>query len=240
MPANSLLGQRAILVELIAIALYDFSQADTYAACQQIPAGGTTLGLPVEPGPADYYAFADVDNSCSAASPIIVTAPAGFTIGGSGQTTLTLTQPGAAGIAVFDPHTMNWFVFLSSGTGGGGGGSADLLGLYTTANGAVAAGHAVKISAADTAAKAQASAAGNAAIGVVKSLLSPTSAEVCYAGEVAGFVGLVPGSTYYLDPATAGAITTVAPTAAGQIVQKIGTAKDATTLVVFPSRPIQL
>jgi hypothetical protein len=58
-----------------------------------------------------------------------------------------------------------------------------------------------------------------------------TTCIVAYAGEVTGFAGLLAGEQYYLDT-TNGAITLIAPSGSGNIVQRIGSAKDATTLVV--------
>jgi hypothetical protein len=54
-----------------------------------------------------------------------------------------------------------------------------------------------------------------------------------------GAAALVSGSTYYLS-ATAGQMTTVAPTAIGQVVQAIGTALSATTLSIEIEHPILL
>ena len=70
-----------------------------------------------------------------------------------------------------------------------------------------------------------------AAIGIVISKPTTTTANVLYNGEVDGFTGLVAGDPYYLSE-TAGQITSVAPSATGHVVQIIGTAKDDTTLMV--------
>jgi len=70
------------------------------------------------------------------------------------------------------------------------------------------------------------------AVGIVISVQSATSVTVQYSGEVSTFTGLVVGQTYYLSDTTVGTITDVAPTKIGSIVQVIGYAKDATTLIV--------
>jgi hypothetical protein len=57
---------------------------------------------------------------------------------------------------------------------------------------------------------------------------------------VAGTATLSAGVTYYLDPATAGRITTTAPTTAGQSVVRVGRAVDTTTLDVEIELPILL
>lgn len=70
------------------------------------------------------------------------------------------------------------------------------------------------------------------AIGFIAVKSTPTTCVVKTDGELSGFAGLTPGVVYYLDPTTPGAITNVAPVAAGQVVQKVGQAKDATTLLI--------
>jgi len=57
---------------------------------------------------------------------------------------------------------------------------------------------------------------------------------------VAGTIALTPGATYFLDPSTAGRITTTAPTTAGQYVVRVGRAVDATTLDIEIELPILL
>jgi hypothetical protein len=73
-------------------------------------------------------------------------------------------------------------------------------------------------------------------IGFVSSKPTSTSAIIQYSGEVSGFVGLVPGDTYYLS-LTAGQVTNdVSSYITGEVVQKVGFAKDTTTLVVMVNR----
>lgn len=74
------------------------------------------------------------------------------------------------------------------------------------------------------------------AIGFVLAKPTTTTASVQYFGEVAGFSGLSTGSTYYLSDTVAGGITTTAPSTTGFIVQKVGFAKDSTTLVAVVNR----
>lgn len=69
------------------------------------------------------------------------------------------------------------------------------------------------------------------AIGFCLQKNSATQAVIQYSGEMPGFIGLTPNMIYYVSTVP-GAITTTAPTTAGQIVQKAGLAKDATTLIV--------
>jgi len=70
------------------------------------------------------------------------------------------------------------------------------------------------------------------AIGFISVKSTPTVCVVQTDGELNAFAGLTPGVVYYLDPTTPGAITSTAPIAAGQVVQKVGQAKDATTLLI--------
>lgn len=51
-------------------------------------------------------------------------------------------------------------------------------------------------------------------------------------GIVSGFSGLTAGSRYYLDAATAGAITATPPNTAGNVVFQVGLAKSATELFI--------
>lgn len=63
-----------------------------------------------------------------------------------------------------------------------------------------------------------------------------THAVVQYVGECPLYSTLTPGATYYLSDTAPGAITDVAPTAVGSIVQEVGFARNATTLVISIDR----
>jgi hypothetical protein len=69
------------------------------------------------------------------------------------------------------------------------------------------------------------------AIGFVVAKPTATRAIVKHYGEIGGFSGLTPGATYFLDT-VAGAISAVAPLLLGNIVQRIGFARNATTIVL--------
>jgi hypothetical protein len=62
------------------------------------------------------------------------------------------------------------------------------------------------------------------------SALGGGNATVQYAGELGGFVGLLPQTEYYASAVPGGISTT--PPASGEIRRKVGIAKDATTLVI--------
>ena len=68
-------------------------------------------------------------------------------------------------------------------------------------------------------------------IGIVVQKPDATTAVVQYVGEVKGLSSLVPGTVYFLSE-IAGQITAIAPTADGSVVQRIGIAKDSTTLML--------
>lgn len=72
-------------------------------------------------------------------------------------------------------------------------------------------------------------------IGLVRAKPTTTTAEVLYYGDLGGFTGLSPGSTYFLST-TPGQVALAPPEDPGSISQKIGFARDATTLVVFVDR----
>jgi hypothetical protein len=76
-------------------------------------------------------------------------------------------------------------------------------------------------------------------IGIVRSKPTPTSCVVQYSGELSVFGGLTPAATYYLS-STAGTITATPPSASGEIVQEVGWARNATTLVIGITRDFTL
>lgn len=103
---------------------------------------------------------------------------------------------------------------------------------YTCILGA-AAGDLVYISGADTVGASDA-VVGNSARGIIISVYGGgTTCDVLYAGEVTnGGWALVAGSTYYLD--TAGGFALVPP-ALATVIQEVGFARNATTLVFRPT-----
>lgn len=106
---------------------------------------------------------------------------------------------------------------------------------YTCDSG-IAVRDAVYLSSDDTVAKADADdETKQPLIGFVVSKPTSTSCIVKYSGELGGFTGLTIGVNQYLSE-TPGEITTTAPTASGSIVQKVGFARNSTTLVIFVDR----
>jgi hypothetical protein len=112
-----------------------------------------------------------------------------------------------------------------------------LAGLSTYAcDPVVAVLDAVYISAADTVDKADADdTTKQPVIGFVVSKPDPTTAIVRFSGELSGFAGLTPGKTQYLSTVP-GQITETAPSSPpdppGTIVQPLGFARNATTIVI--------
>ena len=112
-------------------------------------------------------------------------------------------------------------------TGGGGNDSGVL-----TCGASVNLNDAVAITAADTVEQAEAdNAARRPAAGIVVSKPTATSCIIRYSGELAGFTGLTPGATYYLD-VTPGGITLTPPSGGGDVRQVVGAALNTTTLIV--------
>ena len=106
---------------------------------------------------------------------------------------------------------------------------------YTCDSG-LAVRDAVYLSGADAVAKADADGSGTQPlIGFVSSKPTATTCIVKYSGELGGFTGLTTGVNYYLSE-TPGEITTTAPSSSGSIVQKVGFARNTTTLVIFVDR----
>lgn len=56
---------------------------------------------------------------------------------------------------------------------------------------------------------------------------------------ISGLAGLTPGATYYLNT-TPGAITITPPSTVGNVVQAVGVALSATSLLFAPQAPITL
>lgn len=121
---------------------------------------------------------------------------------------------------------------LTGGGGGGGGGG----GTYVD-SGAVAVCDAVNVNGSDQVQRADATSAATAPVaGFVSFKPTVATSKLIYSGELGGFVGLVAGASYFLD-VNPGQITQVPPAlpadaGTGKIVQRVGIAKNATTLIV--------
>ena len=78
------------------------------------------------------------------------------------------------------------------------------------------------------------------AIGLVLDKPTATTATVLFAGKIAAFAGLTIGADYFMG--TAGSIITAGslPTASGSVIQKIGVAVSATTLLLNIQLPVVL
>lgn len=97
--------------------------------------------------------------------------------------------------------------------------------------GLMAVRDAVYVTVAGVVARADASAVGTSpTIGLASALPAPGIVTVRYAGQLAGFGGLVPGSVYYLG--AAGGLLTTPVDLPGYVVQRVGVAATATILVL--------
>lgn len=87
--------------------------------------------------------------------------------------------------------------------------------------------------------KADATTSGKEAHGfVLAAVTSPAAATVYFEGTNTAVTGLTPGNQFLA--ATAGTATVTAPSAAGNVVQKIGIATSATTMNFEAQQPIVL
>lgn len=119
--------------------------------------------------------------------------------------------------------------------GGGGNASAVTSAIYNCPV-TVNVNDAVYLSAADSVDQAASNiVTDRPCVGVVVAKPTATTCEIQYAGELGAFAGLVAGDTYYLST-TPGILTNIPPTAPGEIVQEVGFARNATTLVVLIER----
>ncbi len=118
----------------------------------------------------------------------------------------------------------------------------DIISLTNGDAGAHALGDVVYISAADTAKKAQANAiATQNAIAIATGAISAAAIGSYQSdGIITGLAGLTVGAVYYLSAATAGAMTTTAPSATGQYVVRLGIAISATEFDLRIERSILL
>ena len=125
----------------------------------------------------------------------------------------------------------------------------------TNAGGAsLAIGAPVYVSAADSVQAARANAIGTSkVVGLVydTTISAAATGLIAVSGTLAATTGqwdaitgqtggLTPGADYYLDAATAGKLSTTAPSAAGQFVVPVGRGISATEMLINPQQPIRL
>lgn len=103
-------------------------------------------------------------------------------------------------------------------------------------------GEIVYISAVDTGKRAKADAVGTkeAIAFAMGAITNGTTGNYQTGGILAGLSGLTVNAPYYLSAATAGAMTTAAPSAAGQYVVRLGLAISATELMINIERSVLL
>lgn len=156
---------------------------------------------------------------------------------GSGVAWVSTSVPScsSAGNALQYNTSTNAFMCTTITAGDGGTPPATQLlsGTVYTVPGGTAVNDFVYSTGADTASDSNAtSSATMPGIGFVQVKPSGTTATLVYAGELGGFSGLTAGSTYFASASTPGGITATAPNSGGNIVQKVGVARNTTTLVI--------
>ena len=104
--ARNNLGVILHVVPVVKQAFYAFSASDDLATLRKIPAGGIVLELPPDPQSGDKYGFADLDGSCSSASPITIAAGGGTSLRGSAA--ISSTSAYAAGTLTYDETSSSW------------------------------------------------------------------------------------------------------------------------------------
>jgi len=75
---------------------------------------------------------------------------------------------------------------------------------------------------------------------VLSGATSGANALVYFEGPITGLTSITPGAFYYLSGATAGDITTTAPSTSTHYVQEIGVGMSATEISFEPQRAVQL
>jgi hypothetical protein len=109
-----------------------------------------------------------------------------------------------------------------------------------SASAKVEVGHLVYISGEDEVDRASNASEKRApAIGVVIRKLAK-SVTIAMAGQVGVFKGLKPGATYYLGVDGGLVLASALPTAVGAVVQRVGVAANATTLLFMPGTEVVL
>lgn len=114
--------------------------------------------------------------------------------------------------------------------------NAAVLSRLSVFNGApgLLVGQPVNVPVDDTVILADASAGpAGAAIGVIIAVPTATTYVVSYSDlELGGYAGLTAGLRVFLDDAAPGQVTQAAPVAPGTLLQQIGIARNATTIVI--------
>jgi hypothetical protein len=144
--------------------------------------------------------------------------------------------PAQGSVLLMSDGVSNWDVVAEYAGPGPASAASTVQGDLYACLASVSVRDAVYLSAADTVDKADADGVGTQPlIGFVVSKPTTTTCRVIYYGEIPGFSGLTIGVNYFLSE-TAGGITITAPTVGGSIIQKVGFARSATTLVIFIDR----
>ena len=176
-----------------------------------------------------------------------------FTVNAEGQLTAASSvaiTAGVTSVAKNGSTAITGAVTLTGGTGitltesgqditiaatGGGGGSALTDSIAQTSHG-LAVGNVVRFDGtnyvkakADTAADAE-------VVGIVSAVADANNFTLTTGGRITGLSGLVAGDVYFLDPVTAGALTTTEPTTVGFVTKPLLIADSTTSGYLFNFR----
>lgn len=149
--------------------------------------------------------------------------------------------PGPVNISVDDANAAisnGGTLIVGIVTGGGGGGSTDVVEdpvVYSCPAG-LAIRDLVYLTGANSVDKADADNPGTfPAVGFVSAKPSPLTCRVQYGGKIGGFVGLLPNATYHAS-IVPGEITATPSLAPGDVIQRIGWARDPNNLIITIDR----
>ncbi len=186
----------------------------------------------------DQYTIQDVSGNASS-QPIPIIASDARPIIGVGTSTTVDSDYGGI-VLTFNHALSGWVAEEFTGSSS----PAPISGVYHfSLETPVTLGMAVKIVSSDTCAPALADNASNMAFGIVKEILSSTTCEVLVVGEATispPLSALTPTVPYYLSPTVPGGIQTAVPSTPGQIVQRMGFAKDTEVFQVEVGLPVQV
>lgn len=189
-----------------------------------------------ENGGADEISVAGLSGKLADAQPVTVRKNTGANVGTRAR--LNFIEGTNVTVTVADDGVDDEIDVTIAASGGGGSGSAMSISVAQTGHG-FAVGDVVRLSGADTYAKAQADTEAHAEVaGIVSAVADADHFTLTTGGDVTGLSGLSAGSVYYLSPSSAGALTATEPSTTGQISKPVLIARTTTAGEFFNMRGI--